>query len=163
MADMLVNLLALPDDSAEVARLQEQERILIRRVQPYEISLLRRFVQKHFSETWADEVINAFTHQPVTCFIATHERRIIGFGAYECTRRDYFGPTGVNPEYRGKGIGKVLLLACLRGLYEMGYAYAVIGGVGPADFYTKCCGAIPIPDSTPGVYVDLLERQPQEG
>lgn len=158
MADMLVSLLNLPDDRDEVDRLKS-EGILIRRVQPYEIGLLRRFVMNNFSEAWADEVMNVFTHQPCSCFIATHERKIIGFGAYECTRRDFFGPTGVKPDYRGRGIGKALLLACLRSLYELGYAYAVIGGVGPADFYASCAGAIPIPNSTPGVYVDMLDRQ----
>lgn len=157
MADMLVSLLNLPDDREEVERLKEQG-ILIRKVQPYEISILRRFVLKTFGEGWADEVMNAFTHQPPTCYIATHEKRIIGFAAYECTRRDFFGPTGVDPTYRGKGIGKVLLLACLRSLLELGYAYAIIGGVGPADFYANCAGAIPIPNSTPGVYVDMLSR-----
>ena len=157
MADMLVSLLKLPDDRAEVEKLRD-EGINIRRVQPYELSLLRGFVGEKFNQAWADEVMNAFTHQPITCFIATFEKKIVGFGACECTRRDYFGPTGVDPDFRGKGIGKALLLACLRAQYEMGYAYAVIGGVGPADFYARCVGAIPIPDSTPGVYVDPLSR-----
>lgn len=157
MADMLVSLLKLPDDREQVEALKE-DGILIRRVQAYEVSVLRRFVLENFSDTWADEVMTAFSHQPVTCFIATRDKKIIGFGAYECTRRDFFGPTGVLKECRGKGVGKALLLACLRGLYELGYAYAIIGGVGPADFYASVAGAVPIPDSTPGVYIDMLSR-----
>ena len=39
---------------------------------------------------------------------------------------------------------------------EMGYAYAVIGGVGPAKFYEKVCGAFFIPGSEIGVYGTLL-------
>jgi len=39
---------------------------------------------------------------------------------------------------------------------EMGYAYAVIGGVGPAAFYEKVCGAFLIPGSEIGVYGTLL-------
>lgn len=158
MADMLVNLLNLPDDHEETDALRA-DGIFVRRIQPYELSLLRRFVLEAFSETWADEVLNAFTHQPVTCFVATHQKRIVGFGAYECTRRDFFGPTGVDIAYRGRGIGRALLLACLRGMYDLGYAYAIIGGVGPVDFYSRCVGAIAIPDSTPGVYVDILKRE----
>jgi len=154
---MLVKLLNIPDDSADIARLKE-EGINIRRVQPYEISILRRFVTQTFSEGWADEVMNAFTHQPVTCFIATKDKKITGFGPYECPRRNYFGPTGVLPECRGKGVGKALFLACMRGLYDWGYAYAVIGGAGPVDFYAKCIGATVIPDSVPGIYTDGLER-----
>jgi len=155
--DMFVKLLEIPEDSGAVAKLKD-EGINIRRIRPYERSVLHRFVMANFSEAWGDEVLNAFSRDPVTCFVATHEKKIIGFGCYETTCKDYFGPTGVLKEYRGKDIGKVLLLACLRALLEMGYAYCVIGGVGPADFYTKCCGATLIPDSVPGIYGDSLER-----
>lgn len=157
MPDMLVKLQDIPDDSVDVARLKE-EGITLRRIQPYEVSILRRFAKNAFGEGWADEILNAFVHQPVTCFVATQEKKIIGFAAYECTRRNFFGPTGVLPEYRGKGIGRALFLACLRGLYEYGYAYAIIGGAGPVDFYARSCGAIVIPDSIPGIYLDDLER-----
>lgn len=157
MADMLVNLLNLPDCKEDINKLAA-EGITIRRIQPYEISFLRRFILKHFGETWADEVSVAYAQKPITCFIATREKKIIGFAAYECTCRDYFGPTGVDKEYRGNGIGKVLLLSCLHAMRDMGYAYAIVGAVGPADFYASCVGATVIPDSTPGIYVDLLSK-----
>ena len=73
MADMLVALYRLPDDRELVEKLKS-EGINIRRVHPYEISILRSFVQKSFGEGWADEAMNAFSHQPPTCFIATHEK-----------------------------------------------------------------------------------------
>jgi hypothetical protein len=38
---------------------------------------------------------------------------------------------------------------------EMGYAYAVIGGVGPAEYYEKVCDAFVIPGSEVGVYGSL--------
>jgi predicted N-acetyltransferase YhbS len=59
--------------------------------------------------------------------------------------------------YRGQGLGTVLLLECLRSMKELGYAYAIIGGVGPNEFYAKAVGAIEIPDSTPGIYTGPLE------
>jgi predicted N-acetyltransferase YhbS len=157
MPDMLVSLLNLPNNDDDLRALREQG-INIRRAQPFELSIVRRFVTGQFGESWADEVMTAFTHQPVTCFVATMDKKVIGFAAYECTRRDFFGPTGVSEEFRSKAIGKALFLASLRAMLEMGYAYAIIGGVGPAEFYTKVAGATVIPDSTPGVYVDLLER-----
>ena len=40
---------------------------------------------------------------------------------------------------------------------EMGYGYAIIGGVGPAEFYEKVCGAFVIADSEIGVYASLGE------
>ena len=157
MPDMLASLLKIPDHQELIDGLK-QEGINIRRAQPFEISILRRYIQKTFGEGWADEAMNAFAHQPVTCFIATYEQRIIGFGAYECTRRNFFGPTGVSPEFRGKGIGKALFLVCMQAMYDMGYAYAIIGGAGPTEFYAKAVGAIEIPDSKPGIYVAGLKR-----
>lgn len=162
MADMLVNLLKLPDDKPDIERLR-QEGIIVRRIMAHEQSILRRYVLETFGEAWADEIGVTFSRQPISCFIAIHDKKIVGFGAYECTRRDFFGPTGVSPAHRGKGIGRVLLLVCLRAMQEMGYAYAIIGGVGPSDFYTKCVGAQPIPDSTPGIYADPIERGSGQG
>lgn len=46
----------------------------------------------------------------------------------------------------------MLLLKSLGALKEQGYAYGIIGGVGPVEYYQKCVGAIVIPDSTPGIY-----------
>ena len=48
---------------------------------------------------------------------------------------------GTAPELRGKGLGRVLLLRCLRDLRDLGYREAQIGWVGPLDFYARHCGA----------------------
>jgi hypothetical protein len=37
-----------------------------------------------------------------------------------------------------------------------GYGYAIIGDVGPAEFYRKTVGAVEIPDSTPGIYKGMV-------
>jgi predicted N-acetyltransferase YhbS len=148
MADLLVNLLKLPSFEQDLR---------VRRAQPFELTLVRRFVETNFSLSWADEISVGFAHQPVSVFVATIERELVGFAAYECTRRGFFGPTGVIPAAQGKGIGKALLLASLIALREMGYVYAIIGAAGPVDFYRKTVGAIAIPDSEPGIYTDLLK------
>ena len=154
---MIVSLMNLPDVSGEISRLSEAG-ITIRKPHSWDVTPLRRFVTDQFSDAWADEAGMAFSSQPPTCYIATHEKKIIGFAAYECTAKNYFGPTGVDPTYRGQGIGKVLLVKALQSLREMGYAYAVIGSVGPTEFYVKQVGAVVIPDSVPGVYIDILDR-----
>jgi len=59
---------------------------------------------------------------------------------------------------RGRGIGSALLLSALHAQRALGYAYAIVGGVGPAQFYEKAVGAIPIPGSTPGIYAGTLKR-----
>lgn len=157
MPDMLVQLLKLPPCEPLIEELRG-EGIIIRRVHPFEITPVRSFVEKHFSVQWADEVSVGFANKPTTVFIAIRDGRVIGFGAYECTRRCFFGPTGVDPAERKRGIGKALLLACLWGLREMGYAYGIIGSAGPTEFYEKAVGAIAIPDSSPGIYADLLKK-----
>ena len=151
MPDLLVNLLKLPP-------LEEAREFNVRRAQPFEISEVRRFVAENFSPSWADEISVGFARQPITVFIATIDRELAGFAAYECTRRGFFGPTGVIQSARGKGIGKALALASLWALREMGYVYAIIGAAGPVRFYQKTVGAIIIPDSEPGIYADALKK-----
>ena len=156
MPDMLVNLLKLPPVDAVLNELADAG-IAVRRAQPFEITPVMEFVEREFSVAWADEISVGFANTPVTVFIATFEGEVVGFAGYECTRRDFFGPTGVIEEMQSRGIGKALLLACLRGLRELGYVYAIIGRAGPVQFYESAVGAIVIPDSDPGIYTDLLK------
>src|SRR6266576_4213260 len=121
MPDMLVNLLKLPS----LDRLND-EGVNIRRAQPFEITPVRNFIEQNFSVAWADEISVGFANQPVSVHIATRADRVIGFAGYECTRRNFFGPTGVIESERGRGIGKALLLSALWGLRELGYVYGII-------------------------------------
>ncbi|OGO51170.1 MAG: hypothetical protein A2148_08835 [Chloroflexi bacterium RBG_16_68_14] len=152
MPDMLVRLYDLPDPTLYYLRAEEAG-ASVHRAQPWNHSAVRKFVEEHFSSRWADEAELAFVRQPISMFIAMTGQEIIGFAAYEVTTRDYFGPTGVREDWRGRGIGASLLFRCLAALWEMGYAYAIIGGVGEAlQFYEKLCGAFSIPGSEQGIY-----------
>jgi GNAT superfamily N-acetyltransferase len=152
MPDLLVNLLKLPS----LDRLND-ESVNIRRAQPFEITRVRDFIEQNFSVAWADEISVGFANKPVTVVIATRAGRVIGFAGYECTRRAFFGPTGVAASERGQGVGSALLIASLWGLRELGYVYGIIGGAGPVQFYQAAVGAIVITDSEPGIYKDLLK------
>src|SRR6266446_10851107 len=152
MPDMLVNLLKLPS----LDRLPD-EGINIRRAQPFEITTVREFIEQNFSVAWADEISVGFANKPVSVVIATRAGRVIGFAGYECTRKAFFGPTGVAEHERGHGIGTALLIASLWGLRELGYVYGIIGAAGPTEFYKRAVGAIVIPESAPGIYTDLLK------
>lgn len=156
MPDLLVNLLKLPPLEPLMLE-QEADGILVRRAQPFEITRVRSFVEKSFSVAWADEISIGFASKPVSVFIAVVEQEMVGFAGYECTRRSFFGPTGVIENMQGRGVGKALLIASLWGLREMGYVYGVIGRAGPVEFYEKAVGAIAIPDSEPGIYTNLLK------
>lgn len=153
MPDLLVNLLKLPPLETET------NDFLVRRAQPFEMSAVREFVTENFSVSWADEVSVGFARQPVSVFVATIERELAGFAAYECTRRGFFGPMGVVDKAQNKGIGKALLLAALTSLRDLGYVYAIIGAAGPVRFYQSTVNAIIIPDSEPGIYTDLLKSK----
>lgn len=156
MTDMLVNLLKLPALEPVLSEMGSQQ-ISVRRANPFEITPVMEFVEQEFSIEWADEISVGFANQPVSVYIAISDGEVMGFSAYECTRRNYFGPTGVLEEMRGRGVGKALVLASLWGLREMGYVYGIIGGVGPVEFYEKIVGAIVIPDSSPGIYSGPLK------
>jgi hypothetical protein len=155
MIDMLVRLYELPDTAALYRKIAE-DGITLRRARAFEKHTVTDFVRANFSAKWVSEVEVAFSRQPITCLIATRDKQILGFACYETTQRGFFGPTGVAESARGLGLGKALLHQSLSGLRELGYAYAIIGGVGPREFYAKACGAIEIPGSDPGTYTDLL-------
>jgi len=155
LSDLLVPLYKLPPRSEGQSKAAG---VNIRRANSFELTVVTDFIKKEFSQGWADETSTVFNRQPIPCFIATENKRVIGFATVDSTRRGFFGPTGVASTERGRGVGKALLIASLWDLWDQGYAYAIIGAAGPVDFYVKTVNASIIPDSTPGVYVDMLER-----
>ena len=162
MADMLVRLYDLPD-SAPMRRRLADAGITIRRAMPYEKRAVVTWVGDRFGEPWACECDVSFSNRPISCYLATWEGRIVGFGCHDSTCANFFGPMGVDEDARGQGIGAALLLACLEAMRAGGYGYAIIGGVGPREFYARVAGAIEIPDSSPGIYPDRLREDAEEG
>ncbi len=154
MADMLVKLYELPPLEPALASCRGAG-VDIRRGRAPEKPILLEWVRTHF-EFWVSEVEVCFSRSPVSCHIALHERKLLGFACYDAFAPNFFGPTGVAESDRHKGVGTALLLAALYSQRAQGYAYAIIGGVGPAAFYEKRVGATLIPDSDPGPYADLL-------
>lgn len=154
MADMLVKLYELPDLDPVVRQSREQG-IAIRRAAAPERPRILRWLSEHFPY-WTQEVDATFARLPVTCFVALREQEILGFACYDAICKNFFGPTGVRESERGTSIGRALLLASLHAQKAQGYAYAIIGGVGPAEYYAKAVGATLIDGSTPGIYGGML-------
>ncbi len=155
MPDMLIKLYTLPELAPTITQ-QQNNGIDIRRALAPEKHIVTEWVGRTFYPNWASECEIAFTRQPVSCFIAVKDEAIIGFACHDATCRNFFGPSGVDPAHQSQGIGKALLLACLHAMAAQGYAYAIIGDVGPVDFYAKTVGAVVIEDSTPGIYRGML-------
>lgn len=157
MTDMLVKLYELPETLPDFSGLGTSG-IKIRKPIGSEKSLLMQWVRENFGEFWANEIDIAVSHLPISCYIAQHEKEVIGFACYDVAALGYFGPVGVLEAFQGQGIGKALMLACLIEMKIKGYGYAIIGWVGPQEFYEKTVGAIVIPDSTPGIWKDWLGK-----
>ena len=157
---MLVRLYALPGLDDAVAACAERE-VTIRCALAPEKHAVLDWVRTHFASSVA-EVETAFAQVPATCFIAVRDNAMLGFACYDVTCRNFFGPEGVAMEERGRGIGRALLLAALHAQRVQGYAYAIIGGVGPAEFYATTVGAVAIAGSTPGIYSAMLAQKPSD-
>jgi GNAT superfamily N-acetyltransferase len=167
MADLLVRLYDLPAAAPALAELAGRG-IAVRRAAAAERGAVVDFARAHGSEGWASECEAAFARLPVGCFVATERdpgvpvaasgyarapEALVGFACVEATARDNFGP-----EWRGRGIGRALLLAALEDLRHAGYAYAIIGWASSVDFYRRAVGATPIDGSEPGIYPAPLKR-----
>ena len=156
--DMLVKLYDLPEiHQPDETMVNAGIRIL--RPMASNKSLIMGWIREHFFESWVCEFEKAMCNTPESCFVAVNaENQIVGFSCYDATARGFFGPVGVAKECRGLHVGKELVLYAMYAMREMGYGYAVIGWVGEHNeaFYHNTCGAIPIPDSFPGVYKNSL-------
>ncbi|MDE1994722.1 MAG: GNAT family N-acetyltransferase [Rhizobiaceae bacterium] len=160
MPDLLVNLYSAK--LSELAEKVSRTAVQIRPVLPPEMRLVVEWVRVHFSENWASEVSVAITRQPAACLIALDAGELVGFACYDTTARGFFGPTGVHPDCRGKGIGLALFSASLQTMKTLGHAYAFVGDAGPVDFYANAVGAIEIPAENKGIYEGMLRaKRPQ--
>lgn len=158
MNDMLVRLTNLPS-IRDLEEQLNQKGIIFRNPVAPEKELMVKWVATNFSDYWGSEMDVAFSCHPVNCYLAQEEGQPIGFACYETTAKNFFGPTGVLEKHRGLGIGKVLLVKSLESLRAMGYAYAIIGGVGPAAYYEKTVNAVLIESSEHSIYSNLLKKR----
>lgn len=158
MADMLVKLYNIPHSHAIQENLFKSG-IRIKKALAPDRSRIIAFSRTCAKDDYLDEVKAAFSNNPITCYIATREKEIIGFACYEATVRNFFGPMAVLESERKKGIGKALLLKSLESMQELGYAYAIIGWPAKSaiDFYKKCVDAILIDEKSSGVYKRMIE------
>ena len=157
MPDMLVKLYELTDVWVFLAE-QQRSGITIRKPLGCEKDVIVNWARERFNDAWRSEVGVALSNRPVTCFVAVRDGVILGLACYDASALGYFGPTWVEESWRGKRIGRALLLACLRDMKLRGYGYAVIGSTERVGFYRSVAGAMEIPDSSPGIWKTRLIR-----
>lgn len=153
--DMLVKLYELSCDQARQQAHHDQG-IIYRLPLGSETHLILDWVKARFSLGWVSEVEIALHQRPPRCLIAVQDGTLLGFACYDTAALGLFGPMGVDETSRGLGIGTLLTQLTLEMMKTQGYAYAVIGWVGPVEFYQRVVGATPIPDSFPGLWADRL-------
>lgn len=159
MTDMLVKLYDLAVDWPAVMAHQQQG-IHYRQPLGSEVDWIVQWVGDRFSAGWRSEVAVALSRRPPRGLIAVQEGELLGFACYDAAALGLFGPMAVAEPYRGRGIGRLLLQLTLEQMRAAGYAYAVIGWVSAETFYAKTVGAIPIPDSRPGLWATALQISP---
>lgn len=100
------------------------------------------WVRSAFGDGWAYETMLGFRNELVSVWIARADGAPCGFAASNATARDYFGPTGVAPDFRRCGIGRVLVVKCLEDMQRDGRAIAWIPtGLGRLRYYHLAGGA----------------------
>ena len=150
--DMIVGLYNLPT-------VKVNNKIKLKRAFVGDKEIILKFVEEHFQKNWIYEVEHSLMQDVSKCFLATHNGKLIGFACYDASAKGFFGPIGVDPDYRMENIGKALLIRTLSAMKEYGYGYAIIGWVSEAEmFYRKTVDAEYIKDGNPenSVYSNLV-------
>jgi len=149
VTDLLVKLYGLPAERTVGG-------VDLRRALAPEKQAITAWVGGTFGPRWASECEVAFAGHPIGVQVAVAGGELIGFACWDATARGFLGPLGVAEAWRTKGVGSALVLQCLHAMRAHGYAYAVIGGVGPRAFYEKIVPVMEIPGSSPGIYQGML-------
>jgi mycothiol synthase len=89
---------------------------------------------------WTAEVLRALEHQ--TLLIARDRSGILGFCAYDVTRRGLVGPVGARLDLIGKGIGRPLLIGALHRMKAAGLDRVEVSWVGPIVPYARVGGVV---------------------
>jgi ribosomal protein S18 acetylase RimI-like enzyme len=133
----------IPEPVAQTAARLWSEGVDVRPAEPADILPVLDFVRQHFSWDWyreaADVLSELFAGDPrqVNLLVATHSGQVVGYAQHRAER---FGPFGVNPALRSRGIGRVLLARTLVEMLKHGYhaAWFLWTSDNAARLYAQC-------------------------
>jgi len=111
-----LNGFRIPESIHQVEDNLRETGVLVRPVSPGDLPDLFPFIQQHFGWDWvrfAQEYLLALFGggtDDIVFLVARQDGQIIGYCQQRCER---FGPFGVDPGMRSRGVGRVLLFRCL--------------------------------------------------
>lgn len=133
----------IPEPIQQTSDRLESEGIEIRLATPRDIVPLLNFIPCHFSWDWHREasgvLMDLFSGDPrqVSMLVAVRGDEILGYAEHRAER---FGPFGVDPAVRSRGIGRVLLARTLLEMLKKNYhaAWFLWTGDEAARLYAQC-------------------------
>jgi len=133
----------IPESIRQAEERLAAEGIAIRLATPPDIVPLLDFIPRHFGWDWHREasgvLMDLFAGDPrqVSMLVAVRDGAILGYAEHRAER---FGPFGVDPALRSRGIGRVLLAHTLREMLKKNYhaAWFLWTGDDAARLYAQC-------------------------
>lgn len=117
----------VPEVTELEQRLEREDGIIVAPVTAADLPDLMPFIVEHFGWDWFRHaqvyLLEYFggSAEPICFLVARRRGEIVGY----CQQRgERFGPFGVHPAYRGRGIGRVLLFRCLARMSALHIYYA---------------------------------------
>ena len=138
----------VPDWVYEAERGLEEQGIEIRHLETKDIHPLLRFLERNFSADWYRHCLELLQRGcgKDQVLVAVRDGEVLGYcqyfhgEEYDWHRAGaHFGPFGVREDFRGRGIGSVLLAKCLREMRAKGFhnAFLLWTDRETARFYSK--------------------------
>lgn len=133
----------IPQPITETALKLAGEGLEVRTAEPSDIVGVLDFVSEHFSWDWYREaagiMAELFAGDPrqVNLMVARQAGEVVGYAQHRAER---FGPFGVKPSVRSRGIGRVLLAQTLVEMLKRGYhaAWFLWSSDHAARLYAQC-------------------------
>jgi mycothiol synthase len=133
----------MPKEIAATAQKLRNDGITVRVVEPADIVPVLEFARRYFSWDWHREAsgvlhdLFAGDGRTVGMVIAMRGGEVLGYAEH---RNERYGPFGVNPELRSRGIGRVLLATMLTEMLKKNYhaAWFLWTDDAAARLYARC-------------------------
>jgi len=133
----------IPPPIVDTAEQLADDGLVVMPAQPPDIVPVLDFIRQHFSWDWMREAGEVFSElfagdpRQVNLLVARKGDEVVGYSQHRAER---FGPFGVKPDLRSRGIGRVLLAGTLVEMLKRGYhaAWFLWTSDNAARLYAQC-------------------------